>query len=51
MTSCIDDFFNFDSKGYVEWCEDMGFKIGPYLHPMDDANIAAADYMYKKFDV
>ena len=51
MTSCIDDFFNFDSKGYVDWCKDMGFKIGRYLHPMDDANIAAADYMYKKFDV
>jgi hypothetical protein len=50
MSADLDSFLNFNDQGYIDWCRDMKFAFGQYGHPTDDANIAAAQYLYENID-
>lgn len=42
----LDPFVLFDGMGYVDWCKHKGYKFGEFEHPMDEANIAAGEYLH-----
>ena len=41
------DIISFEHKGFVEWCTDQNFKLGPYKHPLHDAHHNASQYILK----
>ena len=48
MVKGIDSFYNFDGVGYVDWCKLNNYDFGPFMHPLDEANIAAGNYLSRK---
>lgn len=41
---------SFDGKSFLEWTKDNEYSIGPGGHPLEEAHLAAADYIIKVFD-
>lgn len=40
----------FDGKNFLEWSKELGYPIGNYMHPLDEAHRAAADLIISNLD-
>lgn len=42
---CKRYLLDFDGKNFLDWSRDRGYQISANLHPLEDAHLAAADFM------
>jgi len=45
------DIFSFEHKGFVEWCTEKNFKLGPFKHPLHEAHHNASQYILNHVNI